>query len=121
MFELSNNGNYQLRSNNLNYVLQKPNTNFLKKTISCSAGRCWISTVKIRGEFCSQYGDCPRIFRQVSLFVDMTSLHQLSAEQPHPCTFIIIVEVKSELTRVIHGGICQVESASSHLGLLTQV
>ena len=42
MFELSNNGNYELRRSNLNYALQKPNTNFLKKSISYSAGRLWI-------------------------------------------------------------------------------
>ena len=39
MFELSNNGNYELRSDNLSYALKKPNTNLLKKSISYSAGR----------------------------------------------------------------------------------
>ena len=42
MLELSNNGNYELRSNNLNYAIQKPNTNFLEKSISYSAGKLWI-------------------------------------------------------------------------------
>ena len=39
MFELSNNGSYELRSNNLNYALRKTNTDFLKNNISCSAER----------------------------------------------------------------------------------
>ena len=39
MFELSNNGDYELRNINLNYAFQNPNANFLKKSIGYSSRR----------------------------------------------------------------------------------